>query len=777
MNPTRSLLWLTLSWVVMATVPVLGQTTQPVTGHDLSKYLPGDALLYLGWAGSEAKVEGGPTAWSKLCQEPEVRAAIDTMWPRLEQSLFQLLAKEEGAETGAAAQQGWSLFKAFVKYPGALSIGGVAMSEEGPSFGAYLVIAAGEQSGELLKQVESLLAMAGLKADAFENVTVGGVELRQIAGHQLPVPLHWGVFNDCVILAVGPGATERLVTSLKGEGNTLAQNADFAAAMKNAGGSDGLLTGYFHVGSAIRALKSFIPMFAMMQVPVLGSTKQVDEILDQLGLSNAQAIAYTLRPESDGFMSRVFVYYPHFAESTTKPSAPKVIGPETFARVPMDANYAWAGSFDLARLYGVILNVVTAVDPDARKKLDRELGKIEELIGLKIHDDLLATLGTDWLIYDAPSHGGLWFSGITFQVSLRDANRFSESMEKLVGVLQDKAGKALKVEVETYRGQMIVYLNIIGYPVPVAPAWCIQGNRMIIALYPQMIRTAIDFQKDKLPSLADNSDFQRGWKLLPQKPYGVTYVNSAKGAGEVYSFALPIWQTVSAMAQKEGVEMNVSMLPSQRTITKHMFGTLSASALTDEGILCVSHGSLPFAVPSIGAGGNAATTAVMISIMLPSLARARELSKRAVSAANLRGVGVACMMYASNHDGMLPPDLNTLVKEGMLTPQALISPNDDSGGPSYQYVAGGLKHDDLDSRAAIAYEGRGLNRGEGGNVLFADGHVEFLKMPEYGRVISETNKRLRREKENVSTPDVKPAAREKKKKPARPATKPAVGDE
>jgi len=49
-----------------------------------------------------------------------------------------------------------------------------------------------------------------------------------------------------------------------------------------------------------------------------------------------------------------------------------------------------------------------------------------------------------------------------------------------------------------------------------------------------------------------------------------------------------------------------------------------------------------------------AIIALLISILLPSLARARELSKRAVCAANLKGIGTACATYANDNDQTYP---------------------------------------------------------------------------------------------------------------------------
>lgn len=49
-----------------------------------------------------------------------------------------------------------------------------------------------------------------------------------------------------------------------------------------------------------------------------------------------------------------------------------------------------------------------------------------------------------------------------------------------------------------------------------------------------------------------------------------------------------------------------------------------------------------------------AIIALLISILLPSLARARELSKRAVCAANVRGIGQSCKIYANDFSEAWP---------------------------------------------------------------------------------------------------------------------------
>ena len=49
-----------------------------------------------------------------------------------------------------------------------------------------------------------------------------------------------------------------------------------------------------------------------------------------------------------------------------------------------------------------------------------------------------------------------------------------------------------------------------------------------------------------------------------------------------------------------------------------------------------------------------AIIALLISILLPSLARARELAKRAVCRANMRGIGQSCYIYSNDYEDTFP---------------------------------------------------------------------------------------------------------------------------
>jgi prepilin-type N-terminal cleavage/methylation domain-containing protein len=75
-----------------------------------------------------------------------------------------------------------------------------------------------------------------------------------------------------------------------------------------------------------------------------------------------------------------------------------------------------------------------------------------------------------------------------------------------------------------------------------------------------------------------------------------------------------------------------------------------------------------------------AIIALLISILLPSLSRARELSKRLVCAANLKGIGTSCKLYANdNYEKWMVPGF----KSSVIDQQGITYTNGDDGLVGY----------------------------------------------------------------------------------------------
>jgi hypothetical protein len=165
------------------------------------------------------------------------------------------------------------------------------------------------------------------------------------------------------------------------------------------------------------------------------------------------------------------------------------------------------------------------------------------------------------------------------------------------------------------------------------------------------------------------------------------------------------------------------------------------------GLIAVILGIIVLATKRRGnalAVGGIAAGVVLTALVMIWLPMARQDARRVVSRTNLRGIGIAVGMYASDYNECLPPDLSVLVRDSYVSTGQLSSPATGNAPPrmiggklvgpvDYVYVRPAEKVTDLDSpfTAIVAYEPPKHWDGKGTFVLYMDGHTEWLSAEEF----------------------------------------------
>lgn len=723
---------------------IAGTWASAVSAAELSDTMPAGTLLYIGWPGADALGQASKdTAWGKLMAEAEIVSFADRwhkeIWPALDRLMRRELGRGEEAELYEPIV---NLLSAAWQHPTALGVAGVGMGPQGPSVDIALLIRAGADSKQLADGVQTIVKMA-IPSEATE-AKVGGGTLQEVMLPGANLPLRYGVLGNDFVITIGTKFSEHWAAGSGAE--TLTKSERFAAAMKATHGSSATPVIYVDLQGVITTLNTFQPMFAAERVPILGEPEGLKKLLDGLGLGSIQSLSVTMRPEAGGFVTSSFLHAPGLGEGLGAMFVQKPLTDSDLKLVPCDVTYATVCNFDLAGLYKAAMSAVKVVSPDVHGEIVPHIEEFENHLGVKIEQDLLGSFGDTWAIYDAPENGGIWFTGITVLGELKPGNKLDASLDKIVKAIADAVGEEYLVSIreEQYRGQKIRYVNAGGVPMPVAPAWTTVGDHWVFALYPQMVRTAIDQLAAKGPTLLDNPDFQRGLKQMPAGYTSINYTDTVSGIRFLHSLAIPIGATLMSMAQGEGIPLDASLLPSSKTLTKHLFGNVSTSVTTKDGVLNVSYGAIPIPIPAVGGGGGVAGVAMMAGIALPALASARQNARQVVGMNNLRQIAMGCILYAEAHKGVLPPDLETLTNgdNPLLSERMLKSPLDSSTAKSsYGYVKG--QTNTMDPRNVIAFEDPKLHADNDFlMVAFLDGHVQRMTHEQFEEALQETKERV-----------------------------------
>ena len=199
-------------------------------------------------------------------------------------------------------------------------------------------------------------------------------------------------------------------------------------------------------------------------------------------------------------------------------------------------------------------------------------------------------------------------------------------------------------------------------------------------------------------------------------------------------------------AAKEGLTLPF-VLPNLSYIIKDLGPSCKYSYSDSDGYRSCYRGSgVEVSVGAIAGG------ALGLGIMMPALARTRDVSKRMVSGTNLSGIGKALMIYANDYDDQFPPNLEELIKTVELSPRSLESPRKPKNfdGPSYIYITG--QNTSMDPGNIVIYENPEFSS-KGLNVLFLDTHVEWMKPDEFMKELRDTYERLGREMPEIKFKD------------------------
>jgi prepilin-type processing-associated H-X9-DG protein len=303
-------------------------------------------------------------------------------------------------------------------------------------------------------------------------------------------------------------------------------------------------------------------------------------------------------------------------------------------------------------------------------------------------------------------------------------------------------------------GDLTVYY--VGLPI-VAPSWGIKDGFLYAGLYPQAIVGAARSTSKGGKSIADNEKFIALQKRLGVKdPCGFSFFDlptTASAGGSTYQQLLLIMQ-YAGIGDLFGVPAPQPLMPPLDVILQHIAPAGSATWVDDAGVHTKSVTPFPGAKVLSEPGmfssvGGVGTGAVALSVMLPALNRSRETAMRVRCAVNMQQVGVAVMMYANDNNGNYPQDLGALVKSEYLKIDPFICPAGNTGYPDhlgdmtcdqiaewinehspYIYIGQDLTVNAADPQTIIMYEDPADHDFDGVNALFADGHIEFLRLNE-----------------------------------------------
>ncbi|MDY6913072.1 MAG: hypothetical protein SVT52_01255 [Planctomycetota bacterium] len=714
----------TLVMVCLCVFAISAAAAQPLAEH-----LPAGTLIYAGWAGRNLTFDG--SMMGRLLDEPAVMPLLTTVEQAIKSNL-------PAGQCSRLFTHGWAMCGIALQHPLAVALIDLPIGERGPSPAAAVLIDLGSDREAFDKHLQAILQSLAEETTVTE-VTVGAVTYK-LYQPQEGLEVAMGYKGDLFFATLGPGVAKRVIELTPAA--ALSAGKKFTDSFSGVTGDNEQLSVYVDVAALIDRLEPLLPGSAHKAEAGQEQISELRRIVNAIGLSNVKAIAGAIRIIDRGMYTKIRIISPAPHRGVLHLFAGEPLTDTDLAGVPEDADFVLACKLSPEAAYAELRRVVKAVSAEADEELAGGIAEAEKDLGISIRKDLLANLGEVCVLSSAASQGG-FLTGTVLSVQVKDAEKLAAAVAKIEAFLQ-RESPDVKIETVPAGRTEIHYLRIGGGcpPVPFAPAWVIHKDRFYLAGWPQVVQAAVE--NHGKTALTGSDAFGRARGRITGNPSAISYTNTPQFVRQTYNLTLIIWTAgVNFAAGKLGQSIRPDWLPALPKLESYLWPQINAASSDAGGVTFEGYGSLPTTGLEMIPAGTA--------MLMPALGRARGEAKKAVSGANLNGIGKAVFLYAADHNDQPPKDLAPLVEENLISPRMLISPVSGREPPIYKdgKLIGGSDYvylvlpADADGRYIRAYERPENYRGKGTWVLRADSSVQWLDMAQFKQALKETRDYLK----------------------------------
>ena len=706
-----------------------------VVAQPLADRVPADAVAYVGWQGSEALGEAyGKSRLKEVLAESNLAQFFEEFLPRLAERFEKEEGDEEAKDAARTIRVVTSLASPMWRKPAAVYFAGVDFEQGLPR--VALIVDAGREARALFDSVVKALEQA-----------------------KPPVAVAFEVVADrFFVLSIGmkvDGGFGALLGGPQGvaPAPALANHKPFTSAMAQV--------------QKQPAVATYVDLEAVWKLVEEGIATEGDaedkevwaKVREGMNLAGLKRWASTAGFDGRDWATQAFIDAPAPRTGVASLLNGEPISDDILRAVPETTTWMTTSRVDLHKVLTNVRSALGKADAGAQQGFDQAMGMAKVFSGIDLMTDLLEPLGAEWAVYIDPVNGGGGnYLGFIAVNRPDDAERLAGALVKLETTVNNAlAGQLAETEVtvavrQTKVGELDVHY--VSLPI-VAPAWAVKDGHLYLGLYPQSVVAAAAQVAEKRPSILENKAFaELRDRLAPQQQGGgtagnsIVFVDLAKTAGHSYPTFLAIAQFGIGVGDLLGLEMPAMIVPPLHRIQRHLTPAGAVSWTDDGGWHYRS--SSPFVGSEILATevnvllGQQATA---VSILVPALAAARERANRVKCASNLKQLGFGVQMYANDNKGRYPADLGTLAvylagdvdvnvfgcpsAGGVDGPGAEVLKDKEklrdwvNENSHYIYLGAGLNAGAGDD-AIVAHDLDENHEGEGFNILFKDGHVEWF---------------------------------------------------
>jgi hypothetical protein len=358
----------------------------------------------------------------------------------------------------------------------------------------------------------------------------------------------WGFVGDRFIVYYGDGGEAFLRAMVAGKpAAPLSAAPAFVDCLAKIPGDAVVVTTYADV-----------PQLLTLARVVMQQDKDFNDLTDHwktllvaLGLDNVRTLGEKTVIQDQQFVTRTLLRTDGAPQGLLPALLQGPVDDAMLKCVPPDAMVAFATRLDLAKTYDEFKAAAVTVGGEDAARTFSDLEQQAKTAGVSV-PNVLAPLGDQWVIYNAASTGGMFLTGWTLVGTVKDAAAFNHQADTITKLFVGEAAEEAGVTRHQFDvdGVTVHYLEFGGFFELFQPAWAQAGDKLVIALYPQIVEDAVrQLKADK--SLLDNPDFQAMRKRIGND--GPTaYLATQQLVTGVYPYLLWVAQAMHDFSSNAG---------------------------------------------------------------------------------------------------------------------------------------------------------------------------------------------------------------------------------
>jgi prepilin-type processing-associated H-X9-DG protein len=716
----RTQRWAILSLlIVAAAVPATG-AEEPVAVNGMARFVPADSLLFLSYDGNNAACR--KTALYEMMTMPEMKAAFAGPLAEVRKFLARH-ALQEGVP-------GPDIVLPLVNTRIAVAAVGLQPpAEQGgePQPQILVVVEVGKPDSPAAKAVGLLLDKAktgmGLPPDAFKDANIAGHKAKSATVG--PVEVSYATTNDGYFVLGSCGALNLALDKMTAK---LSANLEFKRASELTGGNEIFLLHYAH-GTVMQKFGFFLLQNQELRRVLTGPG---------FGLQNVRSLTLSVAADNRGFRSQLYVRAPGELQGLLKIGAAQPLDETVLKLAPQSCTFFAARSCNVGELWDFIVNQVSLANPRAGREYEEAMNEFREVVGIDLRNDFIGSLGTDFAVFGSPF-------GVVVEV--KNKQKFERSLTALLSALakivaeeeRDLRGAKLTLDTLEYAGKTITYVKGEQFPMFVQPCYTLFGDHAVLSMYPAALKSYLLRMKAG-KTILDNPDFAAARGRVGKAPAALFYSDTRGFVDGVYTF-LPLLVGVGKMVPPEFQPLipDPAKLPPAEALSQRLYGCSAAIRKVKDGLVVECHSPVLIPTPpQMQLQGGVGTSAILAGMLLPALGKARGEARKVKSMSNLAQMGKGVNLWLLKHgdNTNYPPSLKSLV-EGkiILDPRVFIHPNSGTTPQPGRFVSDyecvldqigkPVPEGQVPMWLPLAWEKRAY-QGPGRNVVFFDGHVEYV---------------------------------------------------